>query len=140
MMRYWLAKSEPEEWSWDDHWKKRSRVEAWTGVRNHQANNNLKAMSPGDQVFFYHSGKQRAIVGIMEVIKAWQPDPNDDTGRWGFVNMKAAQPLPEPVTLGQIKQESALKEMALVRNSRLSVMPVSKDAWQRICQMGGIGE
>ncbi len=136
-MSYWLVKSEPDEWSWQAHWAKRGRVEAWSGVRNHQANNHLKTMAKGDLAFFYHSGKPREIVGILEVVREWYPDPTDDSNKWGMVDMKAVEALPRAVTLAEIKDEPKLKDMTLVRHSRLSVMPVTAAQWKLICRIGG---
>jgi predicted RNA-binding protein with PUA-like domain len=135
-MAYWLVKSEPETWSWNDHVKK--GVEPWNGVRNFQAAANLKAMKKGDRAFFYHSGESREIVGIIEVVKTYYPDPSDETGRFGMVDFRARHPLKKPVTLAAIKAESKLSHLALVRQSRLSVMPIDDQAWARICRMGGI--
>ncbi|MBM3581727.1 MAG: EVE domain-containing protein [Alphaproteobacteria bacterium] len=135
-MAYWLVKSEPETWSWNDHVKK--GVEPWNGVRNFQAAANLKAMKKGDRAFFYHSGESREIVGIVEVVKTYYPDPSDETGRFGMVDFRARQPLKKPVTLAAIKAEPRLAHLALVRQSRLSVMPIDDQAWARICRMGGI--
>jgi len=135
-MAYWLVKSEPETWSWNDHVKK--GVEPWNGVRNFQAAANLKAMKKGDRAFFYHSGESREIVGIVEVVKTYYPDPSDETGRFGMVDFRARQPLKKPVTLAAIKAEPRLAHLALVRQSRLSVMPIDDEAWARICRMGGI--
>jgi predicted RNA-binding protein with PUA-like domain len=135
-MAYWLVKSEPETWSWNDHVKK--GVEPWNGVRNFQAAANLKAMKKGDRAFFYHSGESREIVGIIEVVKTYYPDPSDETGRFGMVDFRARQSLKKPVTLAAIKAESKLSHLALVRQSRLSVMPIDDQAWARICRMGGI--
>ncbi len=138
-MNYWLVKSEPSAWSWQDHWNKKGRVEPWNGVRNHQAASNLKAMRKGDRAFFYHSIKGKEIVGILEVVKEAYPDPSDDTGRarGGFVmvDFKAIEPLSQPVTLEQIKADKQLAEMALVKQSRLSVMPVTPAQWQRILKL-----
>jgi predicted RNA-binding protein with PUA-like domain len=128
-MNYWLVKSEPETWSWDDQVAK--KVEHWDGVRNHQAANNMKAMKVGDRAFFYHSGGERAIVGIVRVVKTYYPDPSDASGRFGMVDVEA-------VALAQIKAEPALARLALVRQSRLSVMPVDAESWKRICRLGGV--
>jgi predicted RNA-binding protein with PUA-like domain len=133
-MAYWLMKSEPETWSWDDQVK--AKTTGWDGVRNHQAANNMKAMALGDRVFFYHSGGDRQIVGIVEVVKLYHPDPSDDSGRFGMVEVKAVKPFAEPVTLAQVKAEPRLKDLTLVRNSRLSVQPVGKAEWDLICKMG----
>jgi predicted RNA-binding protein with PUA-like domain len=135
-MAHWLVKSEPGAWSWDDHVKK--GVEPWNGVRNHQAANNMKAMTVGDTAFFYHSVKERRIVGIVEVVKPYYPDPTDPSGRFGMVDFKARRPLARPVTLEAIKAEPRLSRLALIRQSRLSVMPIDDGAWQILCEMGGI--
>ncbi len=129
-MQYWLVKSEPFVWSWDQHVKK--GVESWNGVRNYQASNNMKAMKIGDRAFFYHSNEGKEIVGIVEVVKEYYPDPTDEKGRFGMVDFKAVEPLKKPVTLEQIKADPALKDMALLRQSRLSVSPVTKDEWSYI--------
>jgi predicted RNA-binding protein with PUA-like domain len=133
---HWLVKSEPETWSWDDHVKK--GVEPWNGVRNFQAAANLKAMKKGEKAFFYHSGESREIVGVVEVVKTYYPDPTDKTCRFGMVDFRARRPLAKPVTLAAIKADPALSRLALVRQSRLSVMPVDDQSWARICRMGGI--
>lgn len=134
----WLLKSEPETWSWKDQLARGATGEPWDGVRNHQATNYLKAMSKGDRAFFYHSGQERAVVGIVEVIKPYYPDARDKTGRFGMVDVKAVEALPRPVTLAAIKAEPALSDLLLVRNSRLSVLPVPADAWRTICRLGGL--
>jgi predicted RNA-binding protein with PUA-like domain len=133
-MAYWLVKSEPGTWSWDDQVK--AKVTGWDGVRNHQAANNMKAMALGDLVFFYHSVNEKQIVGIVEVVKLYRPDPSDASGRFGMVDVKAVKPFVVPVSLGQIKAEPRLKDLALVRQSRLSVLPVGKEEWALICKMG----
>lgn len=135
-MQYWLAKSEPFKWSWDDHVKK--GVEHWDGVRNYQASNNMKAMKIGDQAFFYHSNEGKEIVGIMEVVKEYYPDHTDEKGRFGMVDFKAIKPLPQPVTLKTIKETPKLQDMALLKQMRLSVCPVTKQEWNLICKMGGL--
>ncbi len=132
-MAYWLVKSEPFKWSWDDHVKK--GVEHWDGVRNYQASNNMKAMKKGDQAFFYHSNKGLEIVGIVEVVKDYYPDHTDPSGRFGMVDFKAVKPLAVPVTLAAIKANPALENMALVRQSRLSVSPVTDEEWHIIMDM-----
>ncbi len=132
-MAYWLVKSEPFKWSWDDHVKK--GVEHWDGVRNYQASNNMKAMKKGDQAFFYHSNKGLEIVGIVEVVKDYYPDHTDPSGRFGMVDFKAVKPLAAPVTLAAIKANPALENMALVRQSRLSVSPVTDEEWHIIMDM-----
>lgn len=134
---YWLIKSEPNTWSWDDHVKK--GTEHWDGVRNYQANNNMKAMKTGDRAFFYHSVKEKQIVGIVEVVKEHYPDHTDTTGKgFGMVDFKAVKPVKTPVTLAEIKAHPALQEMALVKQSLLSVCPVTKEEWDVICGMAGI--
>jgi len=137
-MAYWLFKSEPETWSWEQQKKKAAQGEPWSGVRNHQAANNMKAMKKGDRGFFYHSGGERRIVGIVEVIGEYRPDPTDEKGRFGLVEVKAVTDLPTPVTLSDVKGDAALKEMVLVKNSRLSVQPVTSAEWKNICAMGGV--
>lgn len=133
-MAHWLMKSEPGTWSWDD------QVEAgsaeWDGVRNYQAANNMKAMKIGDLVFFYHSVNEKQVVGIAEVVKEYYPDPTDASGRFGMVDIKAIRPMVKPVTLADIKAEPKLAELALVRQSRLSVLPVKPAEWKIICAMG----
>lgn len=135
-MKYWLIKSEPGTWSWNDHAKK--GVEHWDGVRNYQANNNMKAMKKGDQAFFYHSVDEKRIVGIVEVVKEHYPDHTDKTGRFGMVDFKAVKPVPEPVTLAAIKAHPDLQDMALVKQSRLSVSPVTEKEWRIISKMAGL--
>ena len=134
-MAYWLVKSEPDAFSWEQ--QVAHGTEPWTGVRNAQAANNLKAMKKGDRAFFYHSNIGKEIVGVVEVVREAYPDPTDETGRWVCVDMKAVGPMPKPVTLAAIKVEEALAEFALVRQSRLSVMPVSAAHWAKLCRMGG---
>ena len=135
-MAYWLVKSEPGAWSWDDHVKK--GVEHWDGVRNHQACNNMKAMKVGEKAFFYHSVNEKQIVGVVEVVRTYYPDPSDASGRFGMVDFKALHPLAKPVTLQDIKGDERLEHLALVRQSRLSVAPIDDDAWRIICALGGI--
>jgi len=135
-MAHWLVKSEPGAWSWDDHARK--GVEPWNGVRNHQAANNMKAMKVGDTAFFYHSVNERRIVGILEVARPYYPDPTDPSGRFGMVDFRALRPLPRPVTLDAIKADGRLGHLALVRQSRLSVMPIDDAAWAILCEMGGV--
>lgn len=137
-MAYWLFKSEPESWSWDAQKKKGARGEPWSGVRNHAAANNMKAMKIGDRGFFYHSGAERCVVGIVEVIGAYRPDPTDDTGRFGLVEVKAVADMPKPVSLAEIKANPKLADMMLVKFSRLSVQPVSASEWKIVCAMGGM--
>lgn len=133
---FWLVKSEPYKWSWDDHVKK--GVEHWDGVRNYQASNNMKAMKIGDRAFFYHSNEGKEIVGIVEVVKEYYPDHTDPKGRFGMVDFKAIKPLKKPVTLADIKALKSLQDMALVKQSRLSVSPVRKKEWDIICKKGGL--
>ena len=133
-MNYWLMKSEPGTWSWDD--QVRAGVAEWDGVRNYQASNNMKAMALGDLVFFYHSVSEKRIVGIVEVAKLYYPDPTDKSGRFGMVDVRALRPMVEPVTLAQIKDDPRLQDLALIRQSRLSVLPVTADQWKMICAMG----
>lgn len=132
-MKYWLVKSEPGAWSWDDH--VRAGTAEWDGVRNHQACNNMKAMKNGDRAFFYHSVNEKRIVGLLEVVKEYYPDPSDKSGRFGMVDFKALKPVEKPVTLADIKATPELEEMALVRQSRLSVMPVTAREWRLILKM-----
>jgi predicted RNA-binding protein with PUA-like domain len=135
-MQYWLVKSEPGAWSWDDHVKK--GVEHWDGVRNYQAANNMKAMKKGDRAFFYHSVKEKQVVGTLEVVKEYYPDPSDKSGRFGMVDFKATAALKTPVTLADVKAHPHLCELPLVKQSRLSVMPIDATSWKLICKMGGI--
>lgn len=133
-MNYWLVKSEPFKWSWDDHVKK--GVEHWDGVRNYQASNNMKAMKIGDKAFFYHSNKGLEIVGIVEVVKEYYPDHTDPKGRFGMVDFKTLEPFKKPVTLKEIKSTKSLQDMALVKQMRLSVGPVTRPEWNIILKMG----
>ena len=128
-------KSEPEAFSWDQ--QVANKVEPWTGVRNHSAKLNLKAMKTGDLAFFYHSNDGKEIVGVVEVVREAYPDPTAESGDWVSVDMQAVGPMPKPVTLTDIKADPKLADLALVRQSRLSVLPVSKPHWDRICRMGG---
>ena len=137
-MAYWLMKSEPAAWSWDQQVKSGAKGAEWTGVRNHTAKQNLKEMKKGDRAFFYHSGVGKEIVGIVEVAKEHYPDPTDKTGMFVVVDFKAVQPLKKPVTLADVKADAKLKSMALVKYSRLSVQPVTADEWKLISKMGGI--
>ena len=134
-MAYWLLKSEPSSWSWEDQVAKGEIGEGWDGVRNYQAANNMKAMALGDLCFFYHSVNEKQIVGIVEVIKTYHPDPTDASGRFGMVTVKAVQDVTKPVTLAMIKAEPALHDFALIKQSRLSVVPLTDDHWQRILTM-----
>lgn len=132
-MNYWLIKSEPFKWSWDQQVKK--GVEHWDGVRNYQASNNMKAMEIGDLAFFYHSNEGKEIVGIVEVVKEYYPDHTDPKGRFGMVDFKAVKPVNKPVTLAQIKSDPELADMALLKQSRLSVSPVKKSEWDYILKL-----
>ncbi len=134
-MPYWLVKSEPDAFSWDQ--QVANGIEPWTGVRNHMAKNNLKAMRRGDRAFFYHSNIGKEIVGVVEVAREAYPDPSAESGDWVCVDMRAVAPMPSPVTLAQIKADPALEGLALIRQSRLSVMPVSEAHWDYICRLGG---
>lgn len=135
-MAYWLFKSEPGTWSWADHVAK--GVEHWDGVRNHQANNNMKAMRLGDRGFFYHSVNEKQIVGIVEVVREHYPDHTDASGRFGMVDLKALAPVTNPVSLADIKANPKLADMVLVNNSRLSVQPVTAAEWREVCRMAGV--
>ena len=138
-MAYWLLKTEPGEYSWDDQVKKGAKGEAWTGVRNFSARGNLKEMKNGDKFFFYHTGDEKQIVGIGAVVREAFPDPSAKTGEpWIAVQTAADKPLPKPVTLAAIKAEGKLKAMALVKYGRLSVQPVSAEEWKIVCKMGGL--
>jgi len=137
-MAYWLVKSEPSAWSWDQQVAKGAKGEAWTGVRNFTARQNLVNMKKGDRAFFYHSNEGKEIVGIAEIIKEAYPDPTDKTGKFVCVDIKADKPLKTPVTMAAIKAEKKLAAMALVKYSRLSVQPVTADEWKMVCKMGGL--
>lgn len=138
-MAHWLVKSEPDVWSWDQQVKSGKKGEPWTGVRNHQAKLHLMAMQPGDRALYYHSGGEKAVVGVAEVVKAAYPDPTAEPGApWVVVDLRAVEALPKPVTLAAVKAEPKLAEMVLVKNSRLSVQPVTADEWARILKMGGL--
>ena len=132
-MKYWLLKSEPDAWSWDNQVKEGASM--WDGVRNYQARNNLKQMKKNDLCFFYHSVTERSIVGIVKVVKEYYPDPTDKTGRFVVVDVKATKKLKNPVSLDQIKENSKLQDIALVKQSRLSVMPLKKTEWDIIIKM-----
>ena len=137
-MAYWLFKSEPNTWSWDQQVARGDAGEEWDGVRNYQARNNMRAMQIGDRGFFYHSLKEKSVVGIVEVITTAHPDSKTDDPRWECVDIRAVRPLPKPVTLDQCKTDPRLAEMVLVNNSRLSVQPVSDEEWQIVCELGGL--
>jgi predicted RNA-binding protein with PUA-like domain len=134
-MAHWLVKSEPDAFSWDQQVE--NKVEPWTGVRNALAAIHLRAMRVGDLAFFYHSNIGREIVGVVEVVREAYPDPGDETGRWVCVDMKAVSPVPQPVTLAAIKATPELADLALIRQSRLSVMPIGEEHWAMLCRMGG---
>ena len=134
-MAYWLFKSEPSSWSWDDQMAAGAAGTGWDGVRNYQAANNMKAMALGDLGVFYHSVDEKRIVGIVQISALYHPDPTDATGRFGMVDVKAVQPVTTPVTLAEIKANPALEGFALIRQSRLSVVPVQPDHWQIIMAM-----
>ena len=135
-MAYWLVKSEPDDWSWAEQVAKGRAGAEWTGIRNFSARNHMRAMKKGDEAFFYHTGKERAIVGIVRVIAEVHPDSTD--AAWDAIDVAAVRKLPTPVTLDQIKADRRLASMPLVRISRLSVQPVSAAEWRIICQMGGL--
>lgn len=135
-MAYWLVKSEPGTWSWEQHL--RAGVEPWDGVRNHQAANNLKAMRIGDRALFYHSGAARRIVGVVEVVREYYPDPTDPSGRFGMVDLKALFPFARPVALAEVRADPRLAHLPLIRHGRLSVQPVDAAAWQVLCALGGV--
>jgi predicted RNA-binding protein with PUA-like domain len=139
-MAYWLLKTEPETFSWDDQLKRGGKGEPWTGVRNFRAREHLKAMRLGDHAFFYHTGDEKQVVGIVEVIREAYPDPTDDAAVFRAVDVKAVRPLPNPVTLKAVKANARLKDMVLARQPRLSVQPVTAEEWRTVCRMGGIEE
>ena len=138
-MAYWLMKSEPGSWSWDQQVKAGAKGEAWSGVRNHQAKLNLMKMRKGDRALFYHSNVGKEMVGVVEVIREAYPDPAAKPGEpWVVVDVKAVQPLPKPVTIDDVKKSPKLKAMVLINNTRLSVQPVTADEWKAVCKMGGL--
>lgn len=137
-MAKWLVKSEPSTWSWAQQVAAGAKGTEWSGVRNHSAKLHLMAMKTGDQVFFYHSNEGRQVVGIVEVVKEFYPDPTDQSGKFGMVDLRAKTALPRPVTLDEIKADPKLAKMVLATNSRLSVQPVSEAEWSRICALGGL--
>ena len=137
-MKYWLFKSEPSTWSWDQQVAKGDVGEEWDGVRNYQARNFMREMAVGDQGFFYHSQKEKAVVGTVEVIAEAHPDSTTDDDRWECVDIKALEPVVSPVTLDQIKADDRLSNMVLVNNSRLSVQPVTAEEWRIVCDMAGL--
>lgn len=137
-MAYWLFKSEPDVWSWDMQKKKGDAGEEWTGVRNYQARNNMRAMQLGDLGFFYHSNIGLEVVGIVEVCKLAHPDSSTEDHRWECVDIKAVRDMPTPVNLKDVKANPKLADMALVTSMRLSVQPVKPDEWEEVCRMGGL--
>ena len=137
-MAYWLLKTEPETFSWDDQVKRGAKGEPWTGVRNFTARRHLKEMKTGELAFFYHTGDEKQVVGIVEVIRESYRDPTDEKGVFVAVDVKAIKPLPQPVTLAAIKAEPRLKDMALVKYSRLSVQPVTAPEWALVCRIGAL--
>ena len=137
-MSYWLFKTEPETFSWAMQKKKGAKGEPWSGVRNFAAAKHMKAMKKGDLGFFYHTGDEKQIVGIVEVIAEYKPDPTDETGKFGLVDVKAVKDVPRPVTLADVKADPKLKTMVLVREPRLSVQPVTEAEWKHICKLGGV--
>ena len=138
VMAYWLFKSEPSTWSWDDQVARGDAGEEWDGVRNYQARNFMREMKVGDLGFFYHSQKEKAIVGLVEVIAEAHPDSTTDDDRWDCVDIKAVRPVTTPVSLEMVKQEPKLADMALLKMSRLSVQPVREEEWRLICEMAGV--
>jgi predicted RNA-binding protein with PUA-like domain len=137
-MAYWLLKTEPGTFSWDDQVQRGGKGEPWSGVRNHQAKINLMKMKKGERAFFYHSGADKEIVGIVEVIREHYPDPTDASGKFVCIDVKAAAPMPKPVMLAVARTEKRLAKMILVNNTRLSVQPVSDAEWKVLCAMGGL--
>ena len=137
-MNYWLFKTEAETFSWEMQKKRGAKGEPWSGVRNYAAAKHMKAMKKGDLGFFYHTGDEKQIVGIVEVIAEYKPDPTDETGKFGLVDVKAVKDVPKPVTLAQVKADPKLKTMVLVREARLSVQPVTEAEWKYICKLGGV--
>jgi predicted RNA-binding protein with PUA-like domain len=137
-MANWLFKTEPETFSWEMQKKRGSKGEPWSGVRNYAAAKHMKAMKKGDLGFFYHTGDEKQIVGIVEVIAEYKPDPTDETGKFGLVDVKAVKDVPKPVTLAHIKSDPKLTAMVLVREPRLSIQPVTDAQWKHICKLGGV--
>lgn len=136
-MAYWLFKTEAETFSWDMQKKRGAKGEPWSGVRNWTAAGNMKAMKKGDLGFFYHTGDEKRIVGIVEVIGEYRPDPTDEAGKFGLVVVKAVKDMPRPMTLAEVKANPKLAEMSLVKSFRLSVQPVTQAEWKEVCKMGG---
>jgi predicted RNA-binding protein with PUA-like domain len=139
-MAYWLLKTEPEEFSWDDQVERGAKGEPWTGVRNFAARRHMTEMKKGDHAFFYHTGDERQIVGIVEVIREAYPDPTDAQGKFQAIDVRAAKPVPKPVSLAAIKADPRLEDMALVKYGRLSVQPVTPQQWKMVCTLGGVKE
>jgi predicted RNA-binding protein with PUA-like domain len=137
-MQYWLFKTEPETFSWEMQKKRGAKGEPWSGVRNFAAAKHMKAMKKGDLGFFYHTGDEKQIVGIVEVIAEYKPDPTDETGKFGLVDVKAIKDVPKPVTLAHVKSDPKLNGMVLAREPRLSVQPVTEAEWKHICKLGGV--
>jgi len=137
-MQYWLFKSEPSSWSWKNQLEKGDIGEDWDGVRNHQAKNNMKKMKIGDKGFFYHSVSEKKIVGIVEIIKEYYPDPTDSSKKFGMVKVKALQSLRKPVSLADIKNNKKLNNFVMLKQNRLSVLPVLKEEWKIICKMADL--
>ena len=137
-MAHWLIKSEPGNWSWHDQMKAGRKGTFWNGVRNHSAKLNLMAMRVGEQAFFYHSNEGKEIVGIVEIIREHYPDPTDTTGKFVCVDLKADKPLKTPVTLVAVKADQRLSEMAMLKQSRLSVQPVTAEEWKIVCKLGAV--
>jgi predicted RNA-binding protein with PUA-like domain len=137
-MAYWLLKTEPDAYSWDELVKKGAKGDAWTGVRNFRAREHLRAMKKGDQAFFYHTGDEKQVVGIAEVIREAYPDPTDKEGKFTAVDVKAVKPVKKPVTLAAVKADKRLKDMVLAKQPRLSVQPVTAEEWKIVGGMGGL--
>jgi predicted RNA-binding protein with PUA-like domain len=138
-MKYWLFKSEPDVFSYEDLVTKGAKGQEWDGVRNYQARNNMRAMEIGDLGFFYHSNATKDVVGIVEVCKLAHADSTDDSGQWECVDIRAVKPVPRPVTLAEVKANPKLAKMSLVTSMRLSVQPVTAAEWKIVCEMGGVG-
>ena len=137
-MNYWLFKSEPSSWSWDEQQKTGIKGEGWDGVRNYQASNNMKKMKVGDYGFFYHSVTEKRIVGVVEVIKEYHPDPTDNSNKFGMVRVRSLRSLPVPVTLSDIKKNKVLQDFQMIKQARLSVVPVKEKEWNEICKMANL--
>jgi predicted RNA-binding protein with PUA-like domain len=137
-MAYWLLKTEPDSYSWDDQVKRGAKGDAWTGVRNFRAREHLNAMKKGDLAFFYHTGDEKQVVGIVEIIREAYPDPTDKEGVFKAVDLKAVKPLKQPVTLAAVKADKRLKDMVLAKQPRLSVQPVTAEEWKIVSKMGGL--